>query len=78
MRSGGTFAVDGDDVLRVDWTLGDASRLHLIANLTGEPRGAVGAPPGEVVCATGFAAAGDLAVGVLPAWTAAVTLERTA
>ncbi|MCL4800324.1 MAG: malto-oligosyltrehalose trehalohydrolase [Burkholderiales bacterium] len=78
MRSGGTFEVREDGVLRVAWTLGDGAKLHLVANLADRSCGAVGLPPGEAIYAAELPAEGDLAAGILPAYAAAVTLERAA
>lgn len=78
MRSGGEFEILGGEVLRVEWTLGEGSRLHLLANLSDASCGAIPVPPGEVIYASDLPPEGDLAAHILPACTAVVTLERAA
>ena len=61
MRSAGTFALSDGDALRVDWVLGDGTRLHLVANFSDTPCAGVDAPPGDVLYASGLAPQGGLA-----------------
>ena len=78
MRSGGSFALIGDELLRVDWTLGDGTRLHLVANFSSTPCGSIDVPAGEVLYVSDMPAEGDLARRVLPAHSVVVTLETSA
>jgi len=78
MRSGGTFALIGDDCLRVDWTLGDGARLHLVANFSAASCDGIDIPPGDALYVSDLAPEGDLASGVLPARSVLFTLEPTA
>ena len=73
--SGGSFAATGDGLLRVDWTLGDGARLHLLASFSDAPCGGVDLPPGEVLYVTDLPAQRDLARRVLPARAVVFTLE---
>jgi maltooligosyltrehalose trehalohydrolase len=75
MRGGGTFALVDDDVLRVDWTLGDGARLHLVANFSDSPCGAIDIPAGDVIYMSELPPEGDLARRVLPANTVVFALE---
>jgi maltooligosyltrehalose trehalohydrolase len=45
---GGLYRVDGP-VLRVEWTLGDGSRWHLLAHFGAQPHTVDEPPPGEIV-----------------------------
>ncbi len=78
MRSGGTFALVGDDCLRADWTLGDGARLHLVANFSATSCGGIDIPPGELLYVSDLAPEGDLARRVLPACSVLFTLEPAA
>jgi len=75
MRSGGNFRVENGSVLRVQWVLGEGSRLQLVANFAATARGPVSMPPGEVVYAIPPVAGDPTAQRVLPAWFAGFTLE---
>jgi malto-oligosyltrehalose trehalohydrolase len=75
MRSGGTFALIDVDVLRVDWTLGDGARLHLVANFSEAPCGSIDVPPGDVLYVSELPPEGDLAGRVLPARSVVCTIE---
>ena len=75
MRSGGSFTVLDGEALRVDWTLGDGARLHLLANCSGTPCGGIEVPPGEVLYASELPPEDDLARGLLPAYAVVFTLE---
>jgi malto-oligosyltrehalose trehalohydrolase len=77
MRSGGTFAVRDDAILRVDWTLGDGARLHLLATLSDAPCGDIDVPPGNVIYASDPPAQRGLRV-VLPVPFAVFALEDAA
>jgi maltooligosyltrehalose trehalohydrolase len=74
MRSGGSFALTGDDVLRVGWTLGDGARLHLVANFSDSPHD-VEPPPGDILYATGSPRGRDPARGLLAAYHVVFTIE---
>jgi maltooligosyltrehalose trehalohydrolase len=62
----------------VRWQLGDGSRLHLLANLTGAPLdlGAAGHPAGECLHAEPAAALELLTQGRLPPWSAVWHLQQ--
>jgi maltooligosyltrehalose trehalohydrolase len=75
MRSGGSFAVTGDDLLHVDWTLGDGARLRLVANFSDSPCGGIDVPAGDVLYVSELPPEGDLARRVLPANAVVFTLE---
>ena len=78
MRSGGNFGIEDGGVLRVQWALGEGSRLHLVANFAATASGPVPMPPGEIVHASSPLAAGVARQGALPAWTVAFILEAAA
>ena len=67
----GAFEAIGATGVKVDWTLGDGSRLHLRANFSKEPA-AFAAAPGERLHHEGPAPQGP----TLAAWGGAWTLER--
>jgi malto-oligosyltrehalose trehalohydrolase len=75
MRSGGDFHIEETGVLRVRWTLGDGSRLHLLANFAATASGPAALPPGRIVYASTPLGARAAAPDVLPPWTVAFTLE---
>ena len=52
LRSGGSFHVEGETLLRLAWTARNGQRLHLIANLASAPCTDVALPAGELVFAT--------------------------
>jgi len=78
MRSGGTFAVLAGAALRVDWTLGDGARQHLLANLSDARCDGIDVPPGEVIYASDPPAKSGSAAGTLPACAVVITLEAAA
>ncbi len=78
MRSGGTFALIEGGALRVDWTLGDGARLHLVANFSPAQCGGVDVPAGDVLYASDARTKSALARRELPAQSVAVTLEMPA
>ncbi len=78
MRSGGKFNIDDSGALRVQWPLGDGSRLHLIANFAATPSAPAVLPPGQIVYATLAQAVSHDQPRVLPAWFAAYALEGAA
>ncbi|HUG24050.1 malto-oligosyltrehalose trehalohydrolase [Piscinibacter sp.] len=53
MAHGGRHRVDGD-VLRVEWTLGDGSRWHLVAHFGAQRQVLTELPPGEIVYRLGM------------------------
>ncbi|MDX1607013.1 MAG: malto-oligosyltrehalose trehalohydrolase, partial [Candidatus Competibacterales bacterium] len=64
-------------VLRVDWTLGDGSTLHLLARLADSPRSGAALPmPGRRLYTSDPAA--DPAHGALPPWTVIWNIAGTA
>jgi 1,4-alpha-glucan branching enzyme/maltooligosyltrehalose trehalohydrolase len=73
MPASGAFTASDRAGLAVHWTLGDGSRLHLLANLSGAAAESVAAPPGEPIYARG--AVRD---GAAPPWTVIWTLEAGA
>jgi len=75
MKSGGTFSLVDDEALRVEWTLGDGARLHLLANFSDRPCGDIDVPAGDVLYVSELPAEGDLARRVLPAKAVVFTLE---
>jgi len=77
MRSGGDFRIEGGGVLRVDWLLGDGSRLHLVANFAATPSGPVPMPPGQIVYANPPQSADRARQRELSAWFVAFTLEES-
>jgi len=78
MKSGGTFSLVNDNALRVDWTLGDGARLHLVANFSDQPCGGIEVPVGDVIYVSELPPEGDLARRVLPANAVVFTLEARA
>ena len=75
MKPGGAFGIEDGNVLRVRWTLGDGSRLHLLANFADAASHPETIPPGEVVYASPSLAGGDSGHRSLPAYCVAFTLE---
>ena len=75
VHSSGTFALIDDHALRVDWTLGDGARLHLVANFSDTPCGGIDIPAGDVIYVSELPPEGDLARRVLPANAVVFTLE---
>jgi malto-oligosyltrehalose trehalohydrolase len=69
MQHGGSFRVAGDRALFVRWTLGDASELHLLANLSAEICLEVTPPPGEQIFAVSSNAGAALVNGELQPWS---------
>jgi 1,4-alpha-glucan branching enzyme/maltooligosyltrehalose trehalohydrolase len=74
MRGAARYAVD-DRVLAADWTLGDGSRLHLIANLAEAAREHIVRPRGRVLYASLSEAETALREQALPGWKVVWTLE---
>ena len=73
---GARYLETSPGLLQVDWTLGDGSRLHLLANLSPDARERKAQPPGHVLYTTDPDIDPALNGGALPAWTVAWTLER--
>jgi len=73
--SGGTRYMIDDLLLEADWTLGDASRLHLIANLAAAACRRVVPVDGRVLYATIPDPESALRKRTLPGWTVVWTLE---
>ena len=74
MKSGGEFRIGDGGVMRVDWTLGDGARLHLVANFAASPSAPLSLPAGEQLYASAPLTA-RAAQSALPAWTAVYMLE---
>lgn len=72
----GTAEVTADRVLRASWTLGDGSRLTLVANMSPKPAPQPPAPPqGRLLYATTEVDRPDHE-GKLPPWTVAYFIEE--
>ncbi|OGA34985.1 MAG: hypothetical protein A3F75_13005 [Betaproteobacteria bacterium RIFCSPLOWO2_12_FULL_64_23] len=76
IRSGGDFRVEAGGLLRVQWTLGEGSRLHLVANVAATASGPVTMPPGQIVYANPKVE-GGAQPRKLPPWFVAYALEST-
>ena len=76
MQAGGTFQAEDNGVLRVQWTLGDGSRLHLIANFGAAAVSAVPMPPGEIVYASESRLKRRARKRKLPPWFVAFSLDE--
>ena len=76
MLSGGDFRIEDASVLRVQWTLGEGSRLHLVANFAATASGPVTMPPGQIVYANPKVE-GGAQPRKLPPWFVAYALEST-
>ena len=74
MGGGAGYTAD-DHFLQAEWTLGDRSRLRLIANLVEAARERVAPPDGRVLYASISDAEAVLRDRVLPGWTVIWTLE---
>ena len=72
MRPGGTHAVDAR-VVRVEWTLGDRSRLRMAANFARTESPPVVLPRGTLIHATAPLVPGTRSA--LPPWSVIVTRE---
>ncbi|MBE0614507.1 MAG: malto-oligosyltrehalose trehalohydrolase [Burkholderiales bacterium] len=75
MQTGGTFRIEHESVLRVQWALGEGSRLHLIANFAASASAPVAFPPGDVVYAIPPQNKSRAKQRALPPWFVAYTLE---
>ena len=75
-RSGGEFVLEDGGVLRVRWTLGDGSLLHLAANFAPTPSAPQRLPPGKMVYASAPQAETGAGRRQLPAWLVMFTLEE--
>ena len=75
MRPGGVFSVEEEGVLRVQWTLGEGSQLHMLANFAASASAAVAMPPGYSVYAHPPLAKSRAKRRELPPWFIAFTLE---
>jgi hypothetical protein len=65
----------GKSGLRVDWTLGDGSRLYLLANLGEQPIAGVSPLEGEVVFASQEGLLAEPTEQILPPWSVLWRLE---
>ena len=70
------FTVLGERGLKVDWTLGDGSQLHLLANLGEQSIAGVSAPSGEVLFAGQEGLLAGSAEQILPPWSVLWLLEE--
>jgi hypothetical protein len=52
MLPSGSFAIEHDEALYVNWTLGDGSQLHLVANFGATRPHRMQQSPGDVIYAT--------------------------
>ena len=75
MKSGGEFSVE-DGVLRVRWTLGDGSRLHLLASFAANASKAVTLPPGEALYRSHRFAVNEAGQCALPPWSVMFAREQ--
>jgi malto-oligosyltrehalose trehalohydrolase len=73
MPASGAFSASDRAGLAVHWTLGDGSRLHLLANLSAVPAAPVAPPPGQVIYASGA-----IRGGAAPPWSLIWTVEAAA
>ncbi|MFO1431733.1 MAG: malto-oligosyltrehalose trehalohydrolase [Candidatus Competibacteraceae bacterium] len=71
------FTVLGKRGLRVEWTLGDGSRLYLLANLGEQPIAEVSPPEGEVVFASQEGLLAEPTEQILPPWSVLWRLEES-
>ena len=76
MRSGGDFRIEDGGVLRVQWTLGEGSRLHLAANFAASASPPMTMPPGQVLYANPPQNEDRAGQPGLPPWFVAFTLEH--
>ncbi|HEX8989209.1 MAG TPA: malto-oligosyltrehalose trehalohydrolase [Rhodocyclaceae bacterium] len=67
----------GARTLAASWTLGDGTRLALVANLGGTAVEGLSRPAGRLLHATPPSAAGALEDGALPAWSVVWLLDET-
>lgn len=57
---GGHYQILGDRAVRIDWRLGDGSRLALVANLKADALSFVAQPPGAILWSEGSSGQGEL------------------
>ena len=76
MKPGGAFHIEHGGALRVHWTLGDGSTLHLLANFAANAAPALLLPPGELVYANPPRTEERARQAQLPPWFVAFTLEH--
>jgi len=69
-------AVIGAAAVRVQWTLGDGSRLELLANLGEVPAGLLDPPAGRLIAAVPEGAADEARAGRLGPWSTAAFLDE--
>ena len=62
----------------MDWTLGDGSRLRLIANLGSAGLAGCALPEGELIFESRPGLVGEIGQGRLPGWSLAWFLARAA
>jgi malto-oligosyltrehalose trehalohydrolase len=73
-RAGGEFRVE-NGVLRVQWLLGDGSRLHLLGNFAAHASAPVTMPPGQALYVDPPRGQQRAMPAALPPWFVAFTLE---
>ncbi|HUX23081.1 MAG TPA: malto-oligosyltrehalose trehalohydrolase [Burkholderiales bacterium] len=76
MRTGGDFCVEEAGVLRVQWTLGEGSRLHLLANFAAKASVSATLPPGDAIYRSHELTADAAAKCILPPWSLAYAMEQ--
>jgi len=74
-RPSGSFTVDDERLLAVDWTLGDSASLHLRANFADAPSSQMQRPQGQVLFDTHATAADEAGFIRLPPYAVLYTLE---
>ena len=74
IEPGGSFRMNGEAGLLVDWRFADGAQLHLAANFSAQPAPAGMQPAGRIIHAS-HAARAD---GVLEGWATVWTLEEPA
>jgi malto-oligosyltrehalose trehalohydrolase len=72
-----TYQALAERALRVDWQLGEGSRLVLLANLGDQPLAALSPPPGVAFYRSANLPAATLAAGDLPPWSVAWLLDAS-
>jgi maltooligosyltrehalose trehalohydrolase len=76
MRSGGEFRVEEGSVLRVQWTLGDGSRLHFTANFAARASVPATLPPGDAIYRSHELTTDAAGKCILPPWSLAYAMEQ--
>jgi 1,4-alpha-glucan branching enzyme len=77
MEGNGRYQVLEGGGLRVDWNLGDGSRLHLLCNLTDTSASGAIRPQGRVIYTSHPTPGSPSAGGAMPPWSVVWILETT-